>query len=366
MSDAAKEPLTGTVMKKPTESTPLVPTTTEESRSNNQAEQTKIAFASTFLISIAVCKTQLTAYMFNTLDYPTAYSLYSCIVTILLLMPIFLLDGRIPGMSKQWGVPVMAMFLKPPEARSHALDVVGPFSLIVIFTAFDLGFTNIALANISTALQQCIAATNPFWCLMIETVLFRRRQHLVIYLAVSFVVIGAVLVSVSQVNTLDTFGLLAACVAVLCSASKYAFTHQTFKTFKGVLGPNALLFWIDLLMVPIYILWIAIGDGLGATHELGILKSGAFTDAVVFWQFTGTAGLGGVRAVSQFVMLFFVSATSMSLANIFTQILNILISMGLQPDKVDMNPELVVGILVVTSSVFTYTFLKTNNNSCWP
>ena len=55
----------------------------------------------------------------------------------------------------------------------------------------------------------------------------------------------------------------------------------------------------------------------------------------------------------------------MSLANIFTQILNILISMGVQPDKVDINPAMIVGILIVVSSVFTYTHLKTNKNACW-
>ena len=298
--------------------------------------------------------------------YPTAYSLYSCIVTILLLVPIFLLDGRIPGMSKQWGVPVKAMFIKPPEARSHAFDVIGAFTLMVIFTALDLGATNIALAHVSIALQQCIAATNPFWCLMIETALFRRHQHFMIYLAVSCVVLGALVVSVSQGGGKDNaVGLLAACVAVLSSASKYALTHHTFKTFKGVLGPNALLFWLDLLMIPIYVLWILIGDGIGVMHELDILKSAAFTDAAIFWQFTGTAGLGGVRAVSQFVMLFFVSATSMSLTNIFTQILNILISVVLQPDKMVVNPPMVIGIVIVVISFFTYTHLKTHKAACW-
>ena len=37
-------------------------------------------------------------------------------------------------------------------------------------------------------------------------------------------------------------------------------------------------------------------------------------------SFTGTAMLGGVRALTQYVVLIFVSATSMSTANTFTQV----------------------------------------------
>ena len=69
--------------------------------------------------------------------------------------------------------------------------MAGTLLTIVFFTAFDLAFTNIALARISTALQQCIAATNPFWTIMLETALYQRFQHPVTYLTVALLVVGA-------------------------------------------------------------------------------------------------------------------------------------------------------------------------------
>merc|ERR1719478_1464265 len=102
------------------------------------------------LVSMAVVKTQLTAALFrtSTAGYPTAYSFWSCIVTVLLLVPYFLVR------PSSFGFPTRPM--------------AGTLFLIVAFTSFDLGFTNIALARISTALQQCVAATNPFWSIIFE------------------------------------------------------------------------------------------------------------------------------------------------------------------------------------------------------
>lgn len=335
----------------PKEDAPLV---LDKQQSGFSEAQNSLATAASLvsLVSIAVLKTQLTAYLFHSSNYPTAYSLWSCVVTCLMLVPFFLLsERRIPPriaervghthFAKMWSVPTRGM--------------AGVLSLIVFFTAFDLGFTNIALANLSTALQQCIAATNPFWTIMIESAVHGKFQPIVIYLVVLGLVAGAVLASLGSVEKLSLWGICAAVVAVLCSSSKYVFTHKAFSAFKGELGALALLFWVDLFMVPIYLVW-TIGNG-----ELVDMFSVAFTDTTTTIAFTFTAALGGVRALTQYVVLVFVTATSMSTANIFTQILNILISIPIQGTLV--TPYLGAGIFLVMSCSATYTLFKTNKTA---
>jgi len=329
MSKAA-EPLVG----KPAESTPLVSSSTDGDVKSPE-EQMKTFGALVLLVTIAVIKTQLTAYLFSYSHYPTAYSLWSCIVTCVMLVPIFIFQYFVQGKPMQY----------PHRAMAPTLF------LIVFFTSFDLGFTNIALAELSTALQQCIAATNPFWTILIETALYQKFQHFLIYGAVTMVVVGSVLTSIAPRLRSTTFGVIAAVVAVLCSASKYVFTHSAFKKFKGDLGALQLLFWVDLFMIPIYLIWTM------SNGELFDLFNVAFAEASTFWQMTGTAALGGVRALTQYIVLAFVSATSMSTANIFTQTLNIVISIPIQDTEV--TPMLISGISVVIIFSSFYTYMKT-------
>jgi len=316
---------------KSSEGTPLVASADPDEKTYSEKLQT--AGSLVMLVAIAVVKTQLTAFLFKSSAYPTAYSLYSCIVTDVLLVPIFIIK------PSQFAVPSMAM--------------APTLGLIILFTSVDLGGTNIALANISTALQQCIAATNPFWAIIIESMLYQRTQHVLVYGSVVTLVGGAILTSLGAVTKLSTYGVVAAVVAVVASASKYVFTHSAFKKFQGQLGALALLFWVDLLMIPIYVVWTLANGELQAMLPV-------LTDLATFWQMTGTAALGGVRAHTQYVVLIFVSATSMSSANIFTQILNIVISIPLQHTAT--TPALVGGIAVVVGASVFYTFLKTNKS----
>ena len=131
----------------PAEGTPLVGREANTRKSSRSISDRSLTVAAVMLlIIVGVCKVQLTAYLFSLAKYPTAYSFYTCIVSTVLLVPVFIL------VPSTWGVPTKEMFLGPHYA----------LTLIVLFTTFDLGFTNIALANISAALQQCIAATAPF------------------------------------------------------------------------------------------------------------------------------------------------------------------------------------------------------------
>jgi len=229
--------------------------------------------------------------------------------------------------------------------------------MIVFFTALDLGFTNIALSEISTSIQQCIASTNPFWTIIIESVLYRKLQHTATYFVVMVMVIGAALSAVSNFDNADTWGIICALIAVMCSASKYVFTHKAFREFKDQMGPLALLFWVDLLMIPIYLVWA------GANGEMYQMFAYLGDNPGEWGSFTGTAALGGVRALTQYVVLIFVSATSMSTANTFTQILNMIISIFTQKgtrNEVDVTGMLISGISLVCVFSLTYTALKTD------
>mgnify|MGYP006155996853 CR=1 FL=1 len=53
------------------------------------------------------------------------------------------------------------------------------------------------------------------------------------------------------------WGVIAAVIAVISSSGKYVFTHKAFKEANqgpDKLTPIALLFWIDLVLFPIYAL----------------------------------------------------------------------------------------------------------------
>jgi len=144
---------------------------------------------------------------------------------------------------------------------------------------------------------------------------------------------------------------------VLCSASKYVFTHSAFKKFKGQLGGMALLFWVDLFLIPIYLVWLLIAWAAG-NDELIVLFSDMFSDASLFWSVTATAALGGFRALTQYWVLTFVTATSMSSANIFVQVLNVLISIPIQHTPV--TGFLASGITLTIVFSFAYAALKNN------
>ena len=176
-------------------------------------------------------------------------------------------------------------------------------------------------------------------------------------------VFGAVLASVAAVRSLSVFGAIAAVIAVVCSASKFALTHAAFtqqnSTKETSIGPLALLFWVDLLMIPIYVPWVLING------ELIDMLNDSSMNANEWWQFTGTAALGGVRALTQYLMLSLVTATSTATANIFTMVLNIMISMTWQPKELlAVSPELFVGIVIVICCSVLYVYLKSSQDAC--
>ena len=182
-----------------------------------------------------------------------------------------------------------------------------------------------------------------------------RWQHPLIYLCVAGLVTGAAMASFGSVDLISLWGVCAAVVAVICSASKYCFCHRAFSDFKGELGALGLLFWVNLLMIPVYLLWTT------ANGELGLFFSAERFRLATAVPLTGVAALGGVRALTQYVVLLVVSATSMSTANIFTQILNIVIAIPLQQTLV--TPLLGTGVSLVCGCAPLYAFLKSSKTA---
>ena len=181
-----------------------------------------------------------------------------------------------------------------------------------------------------------------------------RWQHPLIYMTVMGLVAGAAISSFGSIGG-SLWGLGAAVTAVLCSASKYVFCHKAFSDFKGELGALALLFWVDLLMVPVYLLWTL------ANGELFVFFAPDNFNPLTIAPLTGVAAMGGVRALTQYVVLLVVSATSMATANVFTQILNIIISIPLQLTFV--SPLLGLGISIVCTFAPLYAFLKASKTA---
>merc|ERR1719373_792316 len=103
-------------------------------------------------------------------------------------------------------------------------------------------------------------------------------------------------------------------------------------------------------MIPVFVPWVLLN---GEFALLFITSTHSYQEWI---NMILTAGVGGVRALTQFVVLQFVSATSMSAANIFTQILNILVSLPLQHTPLTQN--LVTGIVFTICASGGYYVLK--------
>lgn len=126
------------------------------------------------------------------------------------------------------------------------------------------------------------------------------------------------------------------------------------------MGSLALLFWVDLFLIPIYLVYTIANGELEIFIHAGFngTDHGDFTTAGML---TGTAALGGLRALSQYVVLAFLTATSMSTANVFSQITNIVVSVTItQTMRVTVNAQLVAGIAIVVIFSLLYLFIKSN------
>ena len=116
------------------------------------------ALSITFYIGVAVLKTMLTKTLLNSASTPVALSAMSCIVTCIMLIPIFLYK------PSTWGVL---------NWRKNGMG----FFMVTVLVTLDLAFTNIAVSLLSVSIQQTLLAVNPAATVIIEGIVRRKLAH---------------------------------------------------------------------------------------------------------------------------------------------------------------------------------------------
>jgi len=288
--------------------------------------------AITFYILVAVVKTMLTKALFEGgAAFPVGFSAISAVATCTVLVPVFLFDRT------QWAVPKR--------------DYMPGFLLVCTLVALDLALTNIAVALLAVAIQQCIVATNPAFTVTIESIVRRKLAHPMIYLVIVFLCTGPVVAQIgAPADDINVGGILVQLAGVTCSACKYVFAHSVMQKCKKDLGTFAFLFWIDVLILFILVPWSAING------ELVAIISDPETP-MEWFNLLFTAVLGGIRFFSQLLVLRVSTATTLSCANLAFQAINIYLSLALF-GKPTLTVGLVCGSLITLSSAGMYTYFK--------
>merc|ERR1719498_120483 len=130
-----------------------------------------------FYILVAVVKTMLTKALFEGgAAFPVGFSAISAVATCAVLVPVFLFDRT------QWAVPKR--------------DYMPGFLLVCTLVALDLALTNIAVALLAVAIQQCIVATNPAFTVTIESIVRRKLAHPAVYFVIIVLCCGPIIAQV--------------------------------------------------------------------------------------------------------------------------------------------------------------------------
>ena len=93
--------------------------------------------------------------------------------------------------SLSWGYSPAPRHTILPVSRSLPPSHAG-FLLVCTLVALDLALTNIAVALLAVAIQQCIVATNPAFTVTIESIVRRKLAHPMIYFVIIFLCTGPV------------------------------------------------------------------------------------------------------------------------------------------------------------------------------
>eukprot|EP00954_Amorphochlora_amoebiformis_P029006 1392527-Amorphochlora_amoeboformis.AAC.2 len=132
------------------------------------------------LVVVAVTKTLWTKAMFSTLEFhfPVTSCIISCVVTVLVLLPFFLLGGA---------------RLLPIPAKHRTM-----FAVITLFTTADLACMNLGLDLLSVSVQQALNATTPAAVILFELILYRKVRSVWVYLPFIPLIAGSVLTTVTS------------------------------------------------------------------------------------------------------------------------------------------------------------------------
>lgn len=295
-------------------------------------DNSEVIFAFSFLTFVAVTKTLLTKYVFTHVDTPVAFSVLSCVATMAVILPIFIVKPSYFGWIRR--------------------DMMFGFVASASAIAIDLGCTNVAISELSVAMQQTIKATSPAATVLLEVAFARKCQHPVVFMLIGLLCIGSVLVKWGSSDYDATaYGMVMMIVAVVSGAFKYVMAHQMIRAFREDLGVLAFTFWVELFVTIMLTPWAVLNG------EAEMLLYGDFSvkDWALLW-FTGA--YGGVRIVSQFALLVHTSATTLALSNVTIQALTTILGIFLFGTPV--TNFLVAGVSVTLLTTAGYTYVKTS------
>lgn len=338
----------GVGVSKATEETPLTTAQSQEDKGKKATSSTSAAAKASgttetawyityaaalsivFYIAVAVAKTMLTKVLLNDAKTPVALSAWSCIVTCVSLIPVFLIK------PSTWGVV---------NWKKNGLG----FALVTVLVTLDLAFTNISVSLLSVSIQQTLLALNPALTVIIESIVKRKLNHPVIYATITVLIVGPIITNLGvAADKISVSGIIAQLFGVLCSACKAVFAHQVLQACKKDMGSFSFLFWLDAATLIILIPW-SLADGsqqllFSSLHSAGDVG-----------KLIGTSFLGGLRFFSQLLVLRFTTATNLSCASIAFQAINIYLALALFHD-VQITGFLIGGTVftLCVSSVYTY------------
>jgi len=282
-----------------------------------------------FLTRSAILSTQAVTTSGEHLHISTtgvAFSALSCAATVLCAILIFIWEPS---------------SLQTPDAKTAPALVV-----ITLFSTIDLGCTNAAIARLPAPVQQVLAALNPLFTIVLESVLACQLKHPFLYVTVSSLVVGASLVAYGQmslsrrasdgqfVHTDEAWGVLLALFAVLSSAIKYVLLRRVSVRMKDKVGAVAFVFWVDMIAFLLLSI-VALASSEFSTFVDSLLAAANPTAAsiVVFV----TACLGGLRFFTEVFALRIVAAIDLSAAKSLANCLYIVLAVALPAHVVNAN-----------------------------
>ena len=239
---------------------------------------------------VSVTKTLLTKHVFEVAYIPIALSAASCLLTAACLVPALVC----------W---------RPDQRPSRGI------ACAAVFTLLDLAFTNIALANLSVPLQQCLRATAPMVTLLIECALRRTREHPLRYVLTLALVLGPIIVFQDAPPTPSSrLGVASMALAVVSSSAKNVAAHAIIKDARQAAGMLAFTFYLEVCVGLPLVPWAALAGEVPRFVEA--IRSAPLV-------IVGTALYGGVRLVVTMRLLQRTSPTTLAVANQVVQVFTV-------------------------------------------
>ena len=334
----------------------------EEARPPNPVVSwSRAAFASASILVVllyvvlAVLRTMLTKALFNINFNPVAFSAATAFCTCVALVPVFVFDRR------QWAVPKR--------------EYLPQFLVVCALCAVNLAGTNTAVAHLSLTLQQCLVATIPAFTVVVESAYKRTLAHPAIYATILALCAGPIVMATGYTGVISPLGVVAQMLAVAASACKSVILHALLDKARRLhrraararatlhptrtphlsqarkdLGAFAILFWIDAVILLILIPW-----GLANGELVALVRSPK--NPYQWAQLVGTAVLGGARFFSQLLVLKFHPASSLAVANLGMQALNMYLAIWLFGTPA-LTPHVVGGSALALAMAALYSYFK--------